>query len=329
MKPSQLVAGAALVLAGALGMWILMPKQQPAATAQSAVPAPPAAQPVPVPVPETAAVALPVDREPSKPAPAAAKPAPQVRRSVAVASSRRTAPAPVSVVPQRSQSAPPPAMTEPAPAVSNKTESAAEARPASVELAKPPVPEPPPLAPIAPPKAEPRSVTITAGTLVAVRLNEKVSTATHYQNDTVQVTLDAPLVINGMVIAERGSRQLAKVVLVEPPGRVKGRARIDLELAQLRTSDGQAVDASSETFTHMAASSAKKEATKVGVMAGIGAAIGAIAGGGKGAAIGAGVGGAAGAGTVLGTKGEQAELENETRLTFKLKQPITLTEKLK
>jgi hypothetical protein len=64
-------------------------------------------------------------------------------------------------------------------------------------------------------------------------------------------------------------------------------------------------------------------------MAGIGAAIGAIAGGGKGAAIGAGVGGAAGAGTVLGTKGEQAELENETRLTFKLKQPVTLTEKLK
>ncbi len=170
---------------------------------------------------------------------------------------------------------------------------------------------------------------IPAGTLIPVRLNEKVSTATHYQNDTVQVTLDAPLIVNGMVLAERGSRQLAKVVNVEPPGRVKGRATISLELSQLRTTDGQTVDVNSETFVHTAASSRNKEAAKVGAMAGIGAAIGAIAGGGKGAAIGAGVGGAAGAGTVLGTKGEQAEIENETRLTFKLKQPVTLTEKLK
>ncbi len=172
-------------------------------------------------------------------------------------------------------------------------------------------------------------MTIPAGTLIAVRLNEKVSSATHYQNDTVQVTLDAPLIVEGVVLAERGSRQLAKVVNVEPPGRVKGRSSISLELAQLRTSDGQSVDVNSETFVHTGVSSVGKDAAKVGVMAGIGAAIGAIAGGGKGAAIGAGVGGAAGAGTVLGTRGEQAELENETRLTFKLKQPVTLTEKLK
>ncbi|MBE0656395.1 MAG: hypothetical protein IH602_01830, partial [Bryobacteraceae bacterium] len=183
---------------------------------------------------------------------------------------------------------------------------------------------------IAPPKPpEPRSATIPAGTLVAVRLNEKVSTATHYQGDTVQLTLDAPLIVNGMVIAERGSRQLAKVVSAAPPGKVKGRAAISLELAQLRTADGQSVEVTSETFTHEAASTAGKDAVKVGALAGIGAAIGAIAGGGKGAAIGAGVGGAAGAGTVMGTRGGQAEIENETRLTFKLKQPVTLTEKLK
>ena len=59
-----------------------------------------------------------------------------------------------------------------------------------------------------------------------------------------------------------------------------------------------------------------------------GAAIGAIAGGGKGAAIGAGVGGATGAGAVLATRGEEAELASETRLTFRLKNPITITEKL-
>lgn len=321
MKPTQLLAGAALVLAGALGMWILMPKQQPAAAVKPAVPAPAAAPSVPV--PELAAVALPVEPEKPKPEPVVKKAVPKPRRSV-VASVRRQTPAPA---PARAAEP----VLRSAPEAVSKPAEALESQPTSVtrETSKPSVPEPPPLAPIAPPKLEPRSVTIPAGTLIAVRLNEKVSTATHYQNDTVQCTLDAPLVVNGMVLAERGSRQLAKVVLMEPPGRVKGKATIALELAQLRTSDGQSIDVSSETFTHTAASSAKKDATKVGVLAGIGAAIGAIAGGGKGAAIGAGVGGAAGAGTVLGTKGEQAELENETRLTFKLKQPVTLTEKLK
>ena len=59
----------------------------------------------------------------------------------------------------------------------------------------------------------------------------------------------------------------------------------------------------------------------------LGAAIGAIAGGGKGAAIGAGVGGAAGTGAVLTSRGQAAEVPPETRMSFRLREPITLTEK--
>jgi hypothetical protein len=321
MKPSQYLAAAALVLAGAFGMWLLMPGQP--APAPKAVNTPAAVEPASV----QTAVAEPVQAETPAPPFEIEKPVKPVRRSAPVVTARRASTA------KRVEPTPPPA--QPAtPAVVQKAEAKPqaepEARPITAEISRPSLPPPPAIERIDPPKPPaPRSVTIAAGTLIPVRLNEKVSTATHYQNDTVQVTLDAPLIVNGMVVAERGSRQSAKVVLVEPPGRVKGRATISLELAQLRTSDGQSVDVNTETFTHQAASSARKEATKVGVMAGIGAAIGAIAGGGKGAAIGAGVGGAAGAGTVLGTKGEQAEIENETRLTFKLKQPVTLTEKLK
>jgi hypothetical protein len=60
----------------------------------------------------------------------------------------------------------------------------------------------------------------------------------------------------------------------------------------------------------------------------IGAAIGAIAGGGKGAGIGAGVGGAAGAADVLLTRGKPADIPVETRLTFRVQEPVTITEKL-
>ncbi|MBA3975819.1 MAG: hypothetical protein C0504_16560 [Candidatus Solibacter sp.] len=302
-------------------MWLLMPKQEapPQPAVQASAPA--ALDPASV----EATVALPVEAE--KPEPVAAKPAPARKpwRAVPAASAPRRSTAPAA---QPAKTPEPAAPAEPA--ATAPAEPKPEPRPITAELSKPSLPPPPTHERIAPPKPpEPRSATIPAGTLVAVRLNEKVSTATHYQGDTVQLTLDAPLIVNGMVIAERGSRQLAKVVSAAPPGKVKGRAAIALELAQLRTADGQTVEVNSETFTHEAASTAGKDAAKVGVLAGIGAAIGAIAGGGKGAAIGAGVGGAAGAGTVMTSRGGQAEIENETRLTFKLKQPVTLTEKLK
>ena len=71
------------------------------------------------------------------------------------------------------------------------------------------------------------------------------------------------------------------------------------------------------------------EAAKVAGGAIVGAMIGAIAGGGKGAAIGAGVGGGAGAGDVLLTRAKPAEIPSETRVTFRLKSPVPLTERLK
>jgi hypothetical protein len=42
--------------------------------------------------------------------------------------------------------------------------------------------------------------------------------------------------------------------------------------------------------------------------------------------IGAGAGGAAGAGTGVATRGKPAELAVETRISFKLEQPVTITE---
>jgi hypothetical protein len=70
------------------------------------------------------------------------------------------------------------------------------------------------------------------------------------------------------------------------------------------------------------------DAKKVGIGAGVGAIIGAIAGGGKGAAIGAGVGAGAGGGAVAATRGKPAEIASETRLTFRLLDPVEVVEKL-
>jgi|DewCreStandDraft_4_1066084.scaffolds.fasta_scaffold06914_5 hypothetical protein len=199
---------------------------------------------------------------------------------------------------------------------------ASEPQPAA-ETAKPAAIEKP-----APPKREPRTVTVPAGTLIPVRLRDAVSTERHSAHDAFFATLDAPLIVEGLVIAERGALVRGRVVEATGSGRVKGRAALTLQLDELSTSDGQKVEIRTDPFRHEAESGVKADVAKAGVAAGIGAAIGAIAGGGRGAAIGAAIGGAAGAGGAMATRGKPAELPSETRLTFRLSEPVTLTEKL-
>ena len=134
--------------------------------------------------------------------------------------------------------------------------------------------------------------------------------------------------IDGFIIAERGARVEGQVVDAERPARAGGTSHLGVELVRLSTSDGQRVRIRTESFKKDGASSAGSDLAKIGVGAAIGAAIGAAAGGGKGAAIGAGVGGAAGTADVLLTRGKPAEIPVETRITFRVQEPITLTERL-
>jgi hypothetical protein len=110
-------------------------------------------------------------------------------------------------------------------------------------------------------------------------------------------------------------------------GRVKGLASIALELTSLKLSDGQHVEISTDSFTKRGPESHGSDAEKIGGGAALGAIIGAIAGGGKGAAIGAGVGGAAGTGAVVGTRGKPAVLPSETRISFRINNTVTITER--
>ena len=135
--------------------------------------------------------------------------------------------------------------------------------------------------------------------------------------------------IDGLVIAEKGSRAEGKVVTAEKAGRTRGVAKLAIELLEFHTADGQKIKLQTTEFSKDGPTSQKEDAAKIGVGAGIGAAIGAIAGGGKGAAIGAAAGGATGTGVVLGTRGKPAELDVETRISFRLRQPVSVTEKLR
>jgi hypothetical protein len=303
---------------------VVQPKQ-PAPAVMTAQADPPPTQPAVAPEPVPAPVAA---RRPVY-APVREKPSPMrppARHEQPVIVARNENPPPQEPVPSPMPAPPPP---PPAPVPDTAPPSVvpppvvmAPSTPAPRE--EPPLPPPPQV----PETRSPNTVTIRPGTVLTVRIAETLSAARNEKGDGFLATLEQPLVIDGFIIAERGARVEGQVVDAERPGRAGGPSHLGIELVRLSTSDGQRVRIRTESFKKDGASSAGTDLAKIGVGAAIGAAIGAAAGGGKGAAIGAGVGGAAGTADVLLTRGKPAEIPVETRITFRVQEPITLTERL-
>lgn len=175
---------------------------------------------------------------------------------------------------------------------------------------------------------EPRRVTLPRDTQLAVRLDTSLSSETNRPGDTFWATLDEPIIRDGLVIAQKGARVEGEVFEVERAGRVKGVSKLGIRLVRLDTADGQTIPVSTSQVLQEGEKTKGKDAKKVGIGAGIGAIIGAIAGGGKGAAIGAGVGAGAGTGVVLATRGEPTRVPAESKLWFRLTEPVEVVENL-
>ncbi len=219
----------------------------------------------------------------------------------------------------------PPSVAAPEPAVAPPPQEAA----APAQIQQPETPQQPEPAVTAPAPQSPSAlqVTLKAGMLIPVRTVERLSSDRNSAGDGFTATLDQPLVVDGWVIAERGARLEGKVVESQRAGHGNGRSDLAIVLTQLRTSDGQRVAIETETFEKHAQASTGETAGKVIAGTALGAAIGAIAGGGKGAGIGAAVGTAAGAGGAAATRNKTVSLPPETRIDFRLRNSITITER--
>ena len=174
----------------------------------------------------------------------------------------------------------------------------------------------------APPRARAME-TVPASNALTVTLLDTVSTDASKEGDKFKATLAEPIVVNGKVVAEKGDKVNGTVKTVEEPGRVKGRARLELVLNDIM-SGNQTYNVSTEPFIAVAGSSKDRDAGIIAGGAGVGAIIGAVAGGKKGAAVGAIIGGGSGTTAVLVTKGKQLKLEPETRVNFVLKDDVKL-----
>jgi len=171
----------------------------------------------------------------------------------------------------------------------------------------------------------PQTLTLAAGTVVRVRIDEWVSTDRNLTGDSFSAVLDQPIVVNGWVVARRGQAQTGRVTLVKKGGHGGGASQLGLDLPELTLVDGQQLPLQTQLFQTSAGTSHGQDAAVVGTTAGVGALIGAIAGRGTGAAIGAGVGATAGIIGVMSTPGKPTVLPPETVLSFRLQAPVTVS----
>lgn len=166
-------------------------------------------------------------------------------------------------------------------------------------------------------------VTIPSGTVLTVVLLDGLGTDTSTVGDRFLATLAEPVVVDGRTVLAKGTKVRGHVMDVEESARVKGTASIRLALVDIMQ-DNKTVAITTDTFSATADSSTNRDAAIVAGGAGVGAVIGAIAGGKKGAGIGAISGGGAGTGVVLATRGKEIHYPPETRLSFRLANPVQL-----
>ena len=172
------------------------------------------------------------------------------------------------------------------------------------------------------PQPLPDTLTIPAGTILRVRMNDYLSSDKNQVGDRFTAELEQPIVVNGWVVARPGETLVGQVKSAKKAGRVKGTSELDLELTDLSVVDGQQLPVLTQLWKGSGGTSHGADAGTIAGGTALGAAIGAAADWGTGAAIGAGAGAVAGIATVLLTRGRPTILEPETELTFRLEDPV-------
>jgi len=174
-------------------------------------------------------------------------------------------------------------------------------------------------------KPFPSQLTIKAGTYVTVRLNEILSSDRSMVGDAFTAALSKPIVVDGVVVAQRGQNVTGRVTEAKKAGRVSGTSRLGIQLIELPVVDGQQLPIQSELLTRNGTTSTGRDAGAVAATTGVGAAIGAGVNGGVGAGVGAGAGLVVGMAGVLLTRGNPTVIFPETMMTFRVNQDVTVS----
>jgi type IV secretory pathway VirB10-like protein len=180
---------------------------------------------------------------------------------------------------------------------------------------------------------------VPAGTKVPLTLTQGITSKTAREGDPVYAQTAFPVTQNNRIVIPAGSYVQGVVRHVVRPGKVKGRAELQMSFTSMIFPNGytvllpatvqgvpgsQNVDTKGSEGTIQGQGSKGKDAATIAKAAGAGAGIGAISGSGKGAGIGAAAGSALGIATVLLTRGPEIQLDPGSSVEMILERDLSL-----
>lgn len=179
------------------------------------------------------------------------------------------------------------------------------------------------LAPYQSRSSEAREVTLRAGTEIAVRLEDSLSSRTSQPGDRFTATAVQPILDGNTLALEAGTLFSGRVEMVDQAsGRTDRTAKLLLAVNKLeRDGATHSLTATVVRASERLETGVGSEAKKIGIGAGVGTVLGAVLGGKKGAVIGAAVGGG---GSILATEGNEVELPQGTILYLRLDRELIL-----
>jgi hypothetical protein len=176
-----------------------------------------------------------------------------------------------------------------------------------------PAPTPPP----------PPPIEVPAGKVLTVTLDQTINSKVANNGDSFAASLAEPVTVDANVVLPIGTKVRGTIVTAQSAGKFKGNALLELTLDSVSV-NGARYSIQTSEFEEAGKGRGKRTAVGAGGGAVFGAIIGAVAGGGKGAAIGALAGGGAGTAAAGFTGKKDIVLPAETRLHFKLVQPVSI-----
>ena len=167
-------------------------------------------------------------------------------------------------------------------------------------------------------------ITIKEDSVIGIRLDQSISTATAKVEDRVTARVTRDVTVDGRTAIPAGTRVEGVVSLVEPPGRFKTPARIGLRFTTIILGNNLRVPIRTAVMDRSGESPAGPASAKIGGGAVAGAILGGVIGGRKGAIIGSSVGAAGGTGAVMASDRNHAIFESGSQLTVRLSGDIRI-----
>ena len=175
----------------------------------------------------------------------------------------------------------------------------------------------------APANFVPTSVTLPAGTGIAIRINQTLSVKHTHAGDRFSGSLAETVRRNGNVVLPRGTRFNGVVTEAHKRGHFKGHSYLGLRLTSMAYG-GKTYPIATAGLTERKKGKGKRSSAFIGGTAGLGMLVGGVATGGVGLAVGALAGG--GLGTFLAgmTGNKDITIPAETLLRFRLEDNLTV-----